>query len=481
MNITFFQYFTYENLSIEYISSVLKQAGHNVNLIVSPQIPIFKKNIEQIIQEIKATSPDLIAYSSTTCEYQPILKTAKEIKKHLPDIKTIIGGIHPTATYHLIKKEKCFDYICVGEGEKSFLTLLNRIEENKTTDRITNIIHTNSPIHKKINIYDTDLNTLPFPDKDLIYNTYPAFIRDSYTIITSRGCPYNCTFCYNSINNKIPLTRRTPQNVLAELKISKEKYNPKTIFFLDSVFTYSKEWLDMFLPEYKREISKPFYCDIHPLCINESIVSALKEAGCSCVNLGIQTSCEKKRKTIFNRHETNQQIKETIRLIKKYNITLYAHIIYDLPNEQDKDILTNAKFINKYKPDIIVPFSLTYYPKTQLTKNAATEKTLKTKTLKNIYQGKNFESFNKTPTRKQAQLMAFLLISSLIPKKIFIFLLTNNRYKLLPSASIFRFYLLLMPLYICVFRKKSNFPFFYIHKKLKFILFFIFKAIKTKI
>lgn len=482
MNITFFQYFAYENLNIEYISSSLKQAGHLVNLIISPQIPFFKKPTDRIIEEIKQTSPDIIAYSATTCEYQMILEMAKAIKKQLPTVKTIIGGIHATATYNLIKKENCFDYICVGEGEKSFLKLLSLLEQGQPTDTITNIINTKSPqSSKNLNIYNTDLNSLPFPDKDLIHKIYPDFISKSYTIITSRGCPYDCSFCYNSTTKKVSLNRRTPENVIAELKKAKEKYNIKSVFFLDSVFTYDKTWLDEFLPGYKKEISVPFFCDIHPLCINEAIVSSLKEAGCRCVNLGIQTACEEKRKTIFNRNETNTQIKDAIRLLKKYKITIYAHIIYNMPNETKQDIIANAEFINNQKPDIVVPFSLTYYPKTKITKTAAREKRLTLTTLKDIYRGKNFSSFNKPPKGQQLKLMSFLLLSAIIPKNIFRFLLKSNLYLRLPASLFFRFYLLIMPMAIKLFRQKSNFPFFYIHKKIKFTLFFIYQHIKTNI
>lgn len=480
MNITFFQNFSYENLSIQYLSAALKKEGHKTNLVVNPQIPFFKKSIDQIAQEILHQKPDFIAFSSTTCEYEAIKKIAKALKEKFPEIKTIIGGIHATCTYHLIKKESIFDYICIGEGEKSFITLINAIEKNQPTDTIANIISTKSNKHPIIKKNCSDLNKYPFPDKDLIYKLYPAFISESYNIITSRGCLFDCSFCYNSIHTQSKLTQRTPENVIDELKIAKQKYNPKNIFFLDSVFTYDKKWLNLFLPLYKKEINKPFFCDIHPLCIDEDIVKKLKDARCQCVNLGIQTIDENKRKNIFNRQESNKQIKETISLIKKYRIGLYAHIIYDIPNETDQDILNNAIFLNQNKPDIIVPFSLTYYPKTKITKTAAKNSILDIETLKNIYRGKNFTSFNATPSKEKAKLIAFLLISSFLPQHIFTFLLKKKLYKSLPANTIFKLYLIIMPIFNRLILQKKNFPYFYIHKRILFIIFFIYKNFSKK-
>lgn len=481
MKITFFQNFSYENLSIQYLSASLKQEGYQTSLVINPQIPFFKNSIDTILKEIIETTPDFVAFSATTCEYDEIKKIAKNLKEKHPAIKTIIGGIHATCTYRLIKKEKIFDYICIGEGEKNFIDLIKSTEKNLSTDRITNIINTKTKEEPILSNTHGDLNTYPFPDKDLIYSTYPDFISESYNIITSRGCLFDCSFCYNSINQKSNLSRRTPDNVIAELKMAKQKYNPKSIFFLDSVFTYDKKWLNAFLPIYKKEIDKPFFCDIHPLCIDEDIVKKIKDAGCKCVNLGIQTIDENKRKNLFNRKESNKQIKETIQLIKKYQIGIYAHIIYDIPNETDQDILDNAIFLNKHKPDIIVPFSLTYYPKTKITRLAAKENIISSEELKSIYRGKNFTSFNKPPQKEKTKLIAFLLISSFTPKFLFNFLLNKKLYKRLPANIIFKLYLIAMPIFNRLVLQKYNFPYFYIHKRIKFVIFFMYTHLKKQI
>lgn len=481
MKITFFQNFAYENLSLEYLSAALKEQGHKTELIINPNIPFFKKSINEITHEIKDTNPDFIAFSANTVEYQEILSTAKELKKSLKNTPFIIGGIHASCTYNLIKKEKCFDYICVGDGEKSFTSLITAIENKEPTDKIPNIFSTKTNTLFKPKPYGTDINSLPLPDKDIIYNLYPKFITDTYNIMTTRGCPYNCSFCYTSTKgNAEKLSRRTPENVIKELKIAKEKYTPKNIYFLDSVFTYDKKWLEAFLPLYMKEIHKPFFCDIHPLCTDEDIISALKEAGCRCVNLGIQTLNEKTRNEVFNRTESNAQIIETMRIVKKYKISLFAHIIYDIQNETKNDLVQNAIFLNQNKPDIIIPFSLTYYPKTKITKDAANTESLSIDQLKDIYRGKNFNSFNQSQGNEKGKLIALILTANIFPKSIFNYLIRTKAYRFFPAKLIFTLYLILMPVFNRIILKKHNFPYFYLHKRIHFILFFTFKNLKNK-
>lgn len=193
-----FYYRGAESFGIEYISAVLKEAGHETELIFDPGFDdtfYFKSHLfdplkikEKLLAQAKRFSPDFIAFSSITNLYPYIKDMAYLLKKELK-VPAIIGGIHATILPEYVLNEECFDMLCIGEGEYAMLELANRMQEGKDFSDIDNLWVKRDAkfIRNPERPLIQNLDTLPFADKDMFYKR-GAFYK-SIQFSASRGCP----------------------------------------------------------------------------------------------------------------------------------------------------------------------------------------------------------------------------------------------------------------------------------------------------
>lgn len=391
-----------ENLGIEYLSSYLKSKGHETHLLFDPAIfsghLVFDSKLlsklfyvdDKIVKQAIELKPDIIAFSTFTGNYRWCLSIAEKIKK-ISNIPIIFGGVHASAVPKEVLSNAFVDYVIVGEAEEALLELTeNKLEYKDIKNlgyRDGDKIMINPPRE-----YIKDLNALPFPDKEMFYDKVPLF-QKSYLVLTSRGCPFNCTYCSNNMmhslycNEKNHLRIRTPKNVIEELKWAKSKFNIKLVSFVDDVFTSSKTWLEEFIPLYKSEIGIPFFCSVHPNTITKEIAHLLKLGGCWCATMGVQSASERIRKDIFNRNCSNKKMLEAISFIKQEGIIISLDNIFGAPTETEEDLLCGLKFYDEAKADRIITFWLTYYPTTKIVEIAKQNGNLTDKDIDNIYKG----------------------------------------------------------------------------------------------
>jgi len=354
-------------IGIMSLSAVLKNNGHSCYFIDLA----FCRNI---IKEISAVQPEIIAYSINIGNYKYYYKLNLKLKKHF-QFFSIFGGTHPTLNPDFISL-KGVDSICIGEGEFAFLELADKMQAHLDYTKVENIwVKVNDVVYKNINrplIGDLDL--LPFPDRDLIYK-YEVYKR-SHTkwVLASRGCIYNCSYCYNSAINKITksnsIRSRSADNVISELLVIKQNFSPKKIHFIDDILNYDQQWIIDFLIKYKEKIKIPFIAIIRLNLINENIVKLLKVAGCYLVECGIETGNEAFREKVLNRHMTNEKIIEACNLLKKYGIKILSLNILGLPDET-VDMARETLALNKTcHVDYASSSIFQPYPGTELAKYA---------------------------------------------------------------------------------------------------------------
>lgn len=443
-----------ENLGIEYLSSFLKSKGHTTTLLFDPAIfsgdqlinnKLLSRiyNIDDlIIKKIMKENPGIIAFSCFTGNYQWCLTIAKKIKK-VSRIPIVFGGVHTTAVPNEVLGNICVDYIIIGEGEYALLELIQYLEnkKEKKLSEINNLgyKHAGKQYLNNIRGYIKDLDSMPFPDKELFYNKIPL-LAENYLITTSRGCPFNCTYCTNNMYHctysleKNHLRRRSPENVIKELKIAKSKWDPKLINFADDVFSSSKEWLQKFIPIYKSEINIPFFCSVHPNTITKEIVELLKEGGCWLITMGVQSGSERIRKEIFHRFGTNEQITKSIRYIKEAGIKISIDNIFGAPSETEVDLKSSLELYYKTKPDRILTLWLTYYPGTEIIKIAIDKKELLQEDINKVNKGfvgfaHGGGSVNKNKKRMYQKYAMLFQLRSLIQ--------TNMLYNFVAKVSVY--------------------------------------------
>lgn len=383
-----FAYMGAENLGIEYLASIVRNAGHSAELAFDPalfngqlmwDVPFLARMFDirpKIVSKILTEKPDYVAYSCFTGNYRWALSIAEEIKKSDPYIKNLFGGVHVSAVPEKVIAQECVDAIAVGEADPVFLELIESIE-NDTVHVPPGvwIKNRNGEIRKGINPQlPVDLDTIPYPSKDLFYDKVPA-LQSHYMIMTSRGCPYNCTYCYKSLSayspeGVNPIRRRSVENVIGELVEAKEKWNLKIVVFRDDVFTLQKKWLREFCHEYKERIDLPFFCYTHPAALDSETADLIKESGCFFVTMGIQSVDEKQRKEVLNRNYTNEQVKRSMDLLKNRKIIVSVDHIIGLPGDTPENMKNALVFYNEIRPDRLLTFWLTYYPGTEIMEKA---------------------------------------------------------------------------------------------------------------
>lgn len=437
--------FAVENLAVEFLSSFLQSKGHQTETVFDPRSfateVIQFKHLEKIfdvkealVKQVVSMKPDIIGFSMFTINYQRSLVVAKLLKKALPHTPIIFGGIHPTSVPERVIKQKCVDMVCVGEGEYSLLELMDSYKNGifSRTDIRSIWFKKNGKIIKNPGRPMVEnLDTLPFPQKDIFYKFYPGFMDDYYTI-SSRGCPFACTFCANNVIRNVgkgfgkPIRRRSPKNIVDELAIAKNKYGFKKLTFVDDVFVQDLPWLKEFSKLYQKKVGIPYAMLTHPKFLTPEIAQTLKDSGCYFLLFGIQSASEKIRREILERFETNDEIRRAAQSCKQAKLAFSIDHIFNIPGETIKEYVEAMHFYNELRPSVINAYRLQFFPKTKIIKWAIKYGMLKKSDIPKIEEGKTSTSIavgfgNKDmadPDNVFSNIQLFFMFLPLIPPKL---------------------------------------------------------------
>jgi anaerobic magnesium-protoporphyrin IX monomethyl ester cyclase len=375
-----FVYPDFESLGLGYLMSVCRTAGHEVEFIpYSAEDPYFDtKNkhlsFSAVAQAIIDTRPQVVAFSSVTDNYRYQLQVASRVKDLLPGAMKVFGGVHPTAVPERVIRRPEVDAVAIGEAEISFPAFLRACSVSAGRVRPPSRAVRGFVFKKGRTLVGrfeegpivSDLDSLPFPSKDAVV----AAMKDTgsfYSIMTSRGCPFKCSYCFNSYcmhgRGGRSLRQRSVDNVLKELAWAQSRFDVKYVMFIDDCFTTNTRWLTEFCPRYRSEVGLPFWCLTHPLYLNGEKIKTLKLAGCNSITIGVQSLSEEINARILNRQSDRKKIAEDIRGFKDHGILVQVDHILGIP-EDSLDVEEEAvRFYSEHKPDILSVFWLTYYPK----------------------------------------------------------------------------------------------------------------------
>lgn len=399
-------------MGIESLSAWVKLHGHDTELLFDPATfsgqenarigllaKIFDKS-DEIVDNAAHSGADLIAFSAFTVNYRWALEIAQRIKEKT-DIPIIFGGVHASAVPQRVLANPQVDAVVVGEGEAALLELLDGMKDGRLPSKPLPNVWVKSARGEPLGVpprpYIRELDKLPFPDKDLFYDKVPA-LSDSYMIMTSRGCPYKCSFCCNSLyhemyrNERGHVRRYSPERVIGELEWARDKYNPSFISFWDDVFTADIKWLRAFRELYSR-IGLPYDVYTHPLALDEERVKILAETGCYRVKLGLQTVSERTRKAYLDRTGSAEQVEMCIGLLKKHGLTVGIDHMFGLPGEGADEQDAAAKFYTRVRPDRINSYWMLYFPGAKIVETALEKGMLTKKDIEDIEEGRGETSY----------------------------------------------------------------------------------------
>jgi len=346
------------------ISAIARREGHEVYLS--------EMHMEDPLERIQKLKPDMVAYSSSSGEAKHYLKLNRTIKERYPDIFTIMGGPHPTF-YPEIVNESTLDAACIGEGEEAFSDVLRALSAGGSVSGIKNIATKDHPKAVTRDLIQ-DLDTLLFPDYSLCYDNTEMGKYPLKGFMASRGCPYSCTYCFNTAWRKLysgcpgKIVRRySVDYVIEDIKRVKERWPLSCVKFQDDIFSFKvDEWLEEFCKKYKKEIDLPFFilnrCDL----LTEDMVKLLKYAGCRTISMSIEAGNPEVRHHLLKRKMTDKQIIDAHLLCEKYGIATFTNGIFGLPDTTHEDDVATLDLSLKSRVTW-GEFSVLYpYPKTEL-------------------------------------------------------------------------------------------------------------------
>ncbi|MFC1849294.1 B12-binding domain-containing radical SAM protein [candidate division CSSED10-310 bacterium] len=333
------------------LCTYLKSHGFSAEIILEPY-----KNI----RKIKNIKPDFIGFYVVSSAVNWTLDLCRYLKKQLPDMSTILGGPHPTFYPNVIEQDGC-DIICIGEGEKALVHLMQSYDG--TLSSIENT--PNFWLKKNGTIIKNSLSPLltkeelsALPPCDRSHYLKHAGIRKSplRRVITSRGCPYSCSYCFNSRYKELykglgtMVRQRSVDNVMEELKEVK-KLGTKAIDFNDDQFLLSRDWILEFCEEYRKFINIPFVCGSTANRITHEIVATLKSAGCRSINFGIESGVERIRKEIYNKPTSNDHIYNAADVLHAHNMRFLTYNMIGLPEENLEHVFQTVRINQEIKTD----------------------------------------------------------------------------------------------------------------------------------
>jgi radical SAM superfamily enzyme YgiQ (UPF0313 family) len=360
-------------LGLLYIAAYLreKEPSYSIEIIDCPTENLDYSKIEEKIKEYK---PNIVGVTVMSFTLLDALAVAKIVKKINPQIKIVFGGPHA----HIFGKETLelgnSDFMVMGEGEKTFHQLVKNIDNEENLKKISGLIFYNKN-HELINtglpsLID-NLDELPFPARDLINNEkYSSVLGTSNlitTLITSRGCPYQCIFCDRPQLGK-KFRARSAENVVNEMEECVKKYQIKEFLVYDDTFTIDRQRTVNICKEIiDRKLNITWDIRARVNTVDKELLALLKQAGCERIHYGVESGTQKIL-DVLNKGITIEQAEKAFNLTKKEKIQTLAYFMIGNPSETKEDILKTINFAKKLNPDyvhitITMPFPATrlYY------------------------------------------------------------------------------------------------------------------------
>jgi radical SAM superfamily enzyme YgiQ (UPF0313 family) len=344
-------------IGLYYIGAALKENKYDVEILNWHDINKTPHKIEETLEEKK---PDVIGFSIMNANRWGGIDIAKITKKILPEVKTVFGGIGTTFLWqHLLTHFKEIDFAVLGEGEYSFLNLIQCIEK-ENYDRINEI--KGIAFRKGEKVIKTgdaeviqNLDLLPMPSK------YFEFQHLS----SSRGCPANCTFCGSPQFWGRKVRFHSPEYFSDQIE---RLYSKGINFFYvsDDTFTMRKDRVIQICKKIcEKDLRVAWFAISRVNHVDEEILYWMRKAGCIQISYGVESGSEKIR-DMLNKNINTSDIKRAFALTTRYGILARAYFIYGSPGETWKTIQETINLIQEIKPLSSIFYILDIFPGTAL-------------------------------------------------------------------------------------------------------------------
>jgi radical SAM superfamily enzyme YgiQ (UPF0313 family) len=364
-------------LSLGYLSSSLKKAGYRDIYLVDASLFLLSPSDAVRMVEQKGI-PDIMGIQVYTGAQRWTKEFVALIKKSHPDIPIVVGGPHITALKELALKFIGCEYGVAGEGENAIVEFAKHIEGTISDPAdVEGLIYKDGDAYrfsKKIYGFIENANIIPFPDWELLepgrYFKYmhPATLSNRgkrpAPILTSRGCPFKCTFCASNLTNQGVMRYREPENIVAEMQMLKEKFDVDEIFITDDNLTMNQHRAEkIFDLIIEKRLNLHWRCPngLRLDCLNEKLMDKMERSGCYYVGLGVESGNERVLKRIKKKLDLDK-VRPIIKQLHKYNIMVSGFFMCGMLGEKENEIRDSIKFACSIPFDRIQVSDFVPYP-----------------------------------------------------------------------------------------------------------------------
>ncbi len=384
-------------IGIYYVAAVLKQNNYDVEILNWHSI---NQTPHLIHETLTAKKPDVIGFSILHANRWGGIEIARIAKKINPYVKIVFGGIGATFLWdHLLTHFDEIDFTVIGEGEYSFLNLVQYLEtqDSNHPENIRGIAF------KKDGAIIKTKDAIPIHDLDDLPN--PAGYFEYQHVTSTRGCPGKCTFCGSPQFWGTKVRFHSPDYFVAQLELQYKK-GITFFFFSDDTFTIKKNHvIEICKKIIEKDLRITWAAISRVNYIDDEILYWMRKAGCTQISYGVESGSEKIRNSILNKKIKTDQIIKAFDLTTRYGILARAYFIYGTPGENWDTIGETLDLIREIKPLSIIFYILDVFPGTAIYSDFL-KKTMGTDDIW-LKQIEDIMYFETDPDLNQEQILAF--------------------------------------------------------------------------
>jgi anaerobic magnesium-protoporphyrin IX monomethyl ester cyclase len=360
--------FAIEPLGVMQLAALARKEGHRIALAILKRCDLRKA--------VATFQPEVVAYSASSGDIPLVTERDGRLRDWMQAegrrVFRIMGGPHATYAPGVLD-DLHLDAVCQGDGDLAFPEVLRRLEAGAALEGIPNIGLTGAgaPVKELV----PDLDALPFPDRSLFDEAVPHFRACGMrSVMTGRGCPYACTYCFNHAYYKLfqgcgPIARRrSVDNVIEELRwLKKERPPLKLVRFCDDTFAHRADaWLEEFCEKYPGRIGVPFYCLMRSNTLTEGTARLLAGAGCTAVGMSLESGVERLRNGVLRRNLSDEEAIASFAVARKYRLRTYVSTMVGIPGATLDEDFQSLEFARKMRPSAPMFTICTPYRGTEL-------------------------------------------------------------------------------------------------------------------
>ena len=343
-----------------YLASIAEQCGYEAKI----------KDYSlggNFLEDLRSYNPDYIVANIATPSFKSDMEALAQAKLVLPNLKIIVKGA-PFLTYNtnVVYENPFIDYVIMGEAELTLKDILNGVPDRD----ILGICYSENSqgAQNPPRPFNENLDDLPFPARHLVDNSIykrPDNGKVQAVIKVSRGCPYHCFFCLATPVSGSKVRTRSAENIIAEIKECVEKYNIKNFLFWSDIFNFDREWtLDLCRKIIESGLKITWSANTRANTMDDEMANLMYKSGCRLVSIGVESGSQEILNNI-GKKITLDDIRNTVKILKKNKIKIYNYFVIGLPWETEKTVEETIKFAIELDSNFISFYTATPLPGTR--------------------------------------------------------------------------------------------------------------------